>query len=235
MLLCPHNAFFSGQNSWYINESQQYKLTSGALLKEPLFERKPGGISHCQAKRLSSLPSAPLRLLQIYLTSWPADTDRSAPVAYSSRLEPEKSVSEGEARACAPAWVHLTLFTQKTKGHFHKHFALLFLKRCKDKFVAACLIFEWKWIMPLSQRWAGEGCGWMRSEWSTAWLPAFKNDWLSWHWLRGATPFYFSPSLCKAIFQIRRAMEEDNRETRQDTLQIKSLSDNSQGDWWVPL
>lgn len=75
--------------------------------------------------------------------------------------------------------------------------------------------------MPLSQRWAGEGCGWMRSEWSTAWLPVFKNDWLSWHQLRGATPFYFSPSLCKAIFQIRSAVEEDTGETRQDTLQIK--------------
>lgn len=106
-----HVTIFPELNSWYINEWQQYELTSGVLLKEPLFERKPGGIFHCQAKRLSSLPSAPHQLLQIYLTSWPVDTDRSTPVAYSSRLEAEKSVGERKAHASAPVRVHPRLFS----------------------------------------------------------------------------------------------------------------------------
>jgi len=35
---------------------------------------------------------------------------------------------------------------------------------------------------------------------------------------------YFSPSLCKAIFQIRRALEEDTGDTRQDTFQVRKGS-----------
>lgn len=58
-----------------------------------------------------SLPSALHQLLHIYLTSWPVDADRSTPVAYSSRLEPEKSVGERKAHACAPVRVHPRLFS----------------------------------------------------------------------------------------------------------------------------
>lgn len=103
--------FFSRTEFLVYNEWQEYELTSGVLLKEPLFERKPGGIFHCQAKRLSSLPSAPRQLLQIYLTSWPVDTDRSTPVAYSSKLEPDKSVGERKAHASVPVQVHPRLFS----------------------------------------------------------------------------------------------------------------------------
>lgn len=135
-----------------------------------------------EARRNLSLPSEEAELSSFCSssappnlpTSWPADTHRSTPVAYSSRLEPEEPVSERCTRLCTKpecfSCFFISIYT-KDKSTFATNTPYTVVSKATQGQVCCHLLHFWVKVNYAAVTTLSRGRMWMdaeRVEYSTA-------------------------------------------------------------------